>query len=176
MILGMVMLGFWFSIPLSLGKINTFLLGYWPQWQTNLYWYMLTFSVFGLIVINRKKWYCNWFCPFLGVQESLALMGGGKVQIPLRMQYWFSIFQLTLTWLAIVLAFYFRTPSQLNFELFGTFFNLTGSVFLFVLLALFLLASLFIKRPYCKIMCPVNALNDLVLGMNRLFSQIVHRS
>ena len=170
MIIGLVILGFWFSVPLSLGKVNLFLLGYWPQWQTNLYWYILIFSVFGLIMINGKKWYCNWFCPFLTVQECFALIGGGKVRIPRKMQYGFAMFQRILAWLAIVLAFYYRTPSQLNFEVFGAFFNLTGSVFLFVLLALFLLASLFIKRPYCHILCPVNALNDMMLELRKVIS------
>ena len=163
MIIGLIVLGFWFSVPLSLGKINLFLLGYWPQWQTSIYWYMLIFSVFGLILINKKKWYCNWFCPFLAVQECFAFIGGGKVRIGRKMLYWFTMFQRTLTWLAILLAFYYRTPAQLDYELFSTLFNLTGSIFLFLLLALFLMASMFIKRPYCQVLCPVNALNDLML-------------
>ncbi|KAA3663743.1 MAG: FMN-binding protein, partial [Chloroflexi bacterium] len=41
LITGMVVLGFWFNFPLTISKINTFLLGFCPQWQTNLYWYFL---------------------------------------------------------------------------------------------------------------------------------------
>lgn len=161
--IGFIILGCWFSIPLSLGKVNVFLLGYWPHWQTSLYWYMLLFSVFGLILINRKKWYCNWFCPFLAAQEYLALIGGGKIRLPANVQFGLAMFQRILAWLAVMLALYFRSPVKYNYELFGTLFNFTGSLFFFVLLGLFLIASLFIRLPYCHILCPVNAINDLFL-------------
>lgn len=157
---GLAILGLWLSIPLSLGKINMFLLGFWPQWQTNLYWYMLLFGVFGILLINGKRWYCNWICPFLAVQEGLSFIGGGKIKIPLKARYWFILLQRVLAWLAIILAFLYRTPSKLNYELFGAFFNLTAPMIIFFILAIFLIASLFIKRPYCNILCPINALND----------------
>ena len=162
--IGLMVFGFWFSVPLSLGKTNMFLLGYFPEWQTGLYWYMLIFSVFGLILIYNKNWYCNWICPFLATQECLALIGGRKIKIPWKWQRGFSLFQRTLTWAAVVTALYFQTPVKINFELFGVFFNLTGSVFLFSLLGLFLIASMFVKRPYCKILCPVNAINDFLMA------------
>jgi len=38
---GLIVLGFWYAIPLSLSKFNTFILGFWPDWHTNLYWYLL---------------------------------------------------------------------------------------------------------------------------------------
>ncbi|HCC70648.1 MAG TPA: hypothetical protein DEQ09_05790 [Bacteroidales bacterium] len=164
---GLVILGLWFSIPLSLGKINMLLLGYWPDWHTNLYWYMLIFSVFGITLVNDKRWYCNWICPFLAVQEGLAFIGGGKVRISLKARYWFRLLQRVLVWVAIVMAFLYRTPSKFNYELFGAFFNLTATIILFFLLAIFLIASLFIKRPYCNILCPINALNDLITEIRK---------
>lgn len=38
--------GFWFSVPLTLSRINLFLLGYWPDWYDNLYWYILVLGFF----------------------------------------------------------------------------------------------------------------------------------
>jgi len=37
MIVGMVVLGFVYNSPLTISYINKFLMGFWPQWQTNLY-------------------------------------------------------------------------------------------------------------------------------------------
>ena len=169
LISGMFILGFWFTIPLSVNKINQFLLGYWPDWHTNLYWYMLIFSVFSIILFNKKKLYCNWFCPFGAVQDCLALIGGGKVSIPKNIGNIFTVIQRTLVWLALLLALYYRTPSFFDYEIFSTFFALTGTLLMFGLMAIFVIASLFIKRPWCRILCPIEALEDLTLGIrNRI--------
>ena len=172
LISGMFILGFWFTIPLSVNKINQFLLGYWPEWHTNLYWYMLIFSVFTILFFNKKKLYCNWFCPFRATQDLLALIGGGKVRIPKKIGDIFIIVQRTLVWLVLILALYYRTPSFFNYEIFSTFFALTGTSLMFGLMAIFVIASLFIKRPWCKILCPIEALEDLTLGIrNRIINK-----
>ncbi len=161
MLAGMFILGFWFTVPLSINKTNQFLLGYWPDWHINLYWYMLIFSVFGMILINKKKLYCNWFCPFGAVQDCMALIGGGKIKIQKKLSTIFTILQRTLVWLVLLFAFYYRTPSFLNYEIFSTFFALTGTSLMFGLMAIFMIASMFIRRPWCKILCPIEALSDL---------------
>ncbi|MCK4888698.1 MAG: 4Fe-4S binding protein [Candidatus Aminicenantes bacterium] len=160
MLAGMFILGFWFTVPLSINKVNQFLLGYWPDWHINLYWYMLIFSVFGIILINKKRLYCNWFCPFGAAQDCMALIGGGKIRIPKKLSRIFIIIQRTLVWLVLLYALYYRTPSFLNYEIFSTFFALTGTSLMFGLMAIFIIASMFIKRPWCKILCPIEAISD----------------
>jgi len=172
LISGMFILGFWFTIPLSINKVNQFLLGYWPDWHINLYWYMLIFSVFGMILINRKRLYCNWFCPFGAVQDCMALIGGGKIKIPKKLSRIFTIIQRTLLWLVLLFAFYYRTPSFMNYEIFSTSFALTGTSLMFGLMAIFIIASLFIKRPWCKILCPIEALSDVTSNIRDLIIRL----
>ena len=168
LISGIIILGFWLSIPLSLSKINSFLLGYWPDWHSNLYWYMLIISVFGLTLIKKKNYYCHWFCPFGAAQEILGLIGGAKFKLSKSVRVSFLVFQRLLLWSAISLAFFYRTPSKLNYEVFGPFFNLTGASLLFVLTIIFILAAMFTDRPWCKLMCPINGITDFLTTLRKV--------
>jgi len=64
--------------------------------------------------------------------------------------------------LAVILALYFRNPVKLNYEIFGVALSLTGSTFLFVMTGLFIIASLFIRRPWCTYLCPIEAVADFI--------------
>jgi polyferredoxin len=57
---------------------------------------------------------------------------------------------------AVCMALLFRNPGFSSFEIFGTFFNLNGSNYQFALLALILLLSLFVYRPWCNYLCPLH--------------------
>jgi polyferredoxin len=65
--------------------------------------------------------------------------------------------------LAIILAALTAfNPGVFNYEVYGALFHLVGSDFLFILLAVILLTSLFIKRPWCRYLCPVRAVLDFL--------------
>jgi len=78
MLLGLFILGFWFSVPLTLSKINAFLLGYFPDWHTQIFWYLLVGGFLITLVLTKKNIYCNWICPLVGLQECLGSVGGAK--------------------------------------------------------------------------------------------------
>jgi NosR/NirI family nitrous oxide reductase transcriptional regulator len=155
MIVGLVFLGFAFNSPFVLTHINMVLLGYWPDWRTHLFWYIL---IAGLFLFKaRRDWnvYCYDFCPFGAAQDVLAQVGGAKprkVKWP-KLLLWS---QRGLVILAVSLALIFRNPSFTSFEIFGTMFRLTGSNFQFVLMAIIILLSLFLYRPWCRYLCPLH--------------------
>ncbi len=159
---GLFVLGFWYNLPLTISKINSFLLGFWPQWQTNLYWYFLLGGILFVLTADNKNAYCAWFCPFGAAQECLGVIGGAK-RVGLR-QYrrLFVWLQRGLAWLAIVLALLFRNPGVSSYEVFGTLFSLTGSTVLFALTGIVLVMSLFFKRPWCNFLCPLDPVYDLI--------------
>ena len=69
---GLVFLGFLFNSPFVLAHINMVLIGYWPEWQTHLFWYIL---IIGLLLFKAtEEWnvYCYDFCPFGALQEIAA--------------------------------------------------------------------------------------------------------
>jgi NosR/NirI family nitrous oxide reductase transcriptional regulator len=159
---GLFILGFWFSMPLTLSKLNTFLLGYLPDWHTQLYWYLMIGGFVLSIVITRKNIYCNWICPLGGLQECLGTIGGAKPRFSRRFNGIMKWVQRGVALLAILLALYFRNPVQLNYEIFGVALSLTGATYLFILTGIFIVASVFIKRPWCNYLCPVVPVEDVL--------------
>jgi NosR/NirI family transcriptional regulator, nitrous oxide reductase regulator len=163
MIAGLVLLGFVFDQMLTLSLINRFLLGFWPQWQTGLYWYLLLIGVFFSAAFDRKNPYCEWFCPFGAAQECLGAAGGARARTPQRYRALLTWLQRGLAWLAIVIALILHNPGVSSYEVFGTLFALLGSTWQVILLGMVLLAALFIKRPWCQYLCPVRPVVEFVL-------------
>jgi uncharacterized protein with FMN-binding domain len=152
---GLVFLGFAFNSSFVLAHINMVLLGYWPEWQTHFYWYLL---IAGLLLFKATdEWnvYCYDFCPFGAMQEIAAKIGGARPQ-RLRWHQGLVWAQRLLTLGAISLALVYRNPGLSSFEIFGTAFRLEGSSFQFALLAIMLLSSLFLYRPWCRHLCPLH--------------------
>jgi hypothetical protein len=159
---GMIVLGFWYNLPLTISKINTFLLGFWPQWQTNLYWYFLIGGLFLVLTVDNKNAYCAWFCPFGAAQECMGVIGGAKLAGPRKYRRFFLWLQRGLAWAAIMIALLFRNPGVSSYEVFGTLFSFTGSMVLFVLLGIMLVMSMFVKRPWCNFLCPLDPVYDII--------------
>ena len=161
MLIGMIVLGFIYTRPLTLSDINKFLLGFWPAWQTNLYWYLLIGGILLVFTVDNKNPYCEWFCPFGAAQECMGVIGGAKTRSVGRNKNLLLWVQRGLAWLAIVLALLFRNPGLTSYEVFGTLFDLNGSGFQFAILGIVLVASLFIRRPWCTYLCPLRPVTDL---------------
>lgn len=162
MLTSLVILGFWFSVPLTLSRINLFLLGFWPDWHENLYWYILVFGFFLMLLVTRKNIYCSWICPLGCIQDGLGFVGAAKSRFSRNINSVTIWAQRGVAWLAIILALYYRNPVKVNYEIFGVSLSLTGSTYLFIMTGIFFMASLFIKRPWCNYLCPITPVADLV--------------
>lgn len=163
MITGLLLIGFCLSQPLSLSKMNSFLIGYWPQWQTNIYWYLLFGGGFIVLISTNKRVYCNWICPFGASQKCLGLIGGAKFSFKGRTKVIIKWIQRALAFSAIATALYFRNPGKMNYEIFGTFFSFTGTSILFFITGVYVLSSMFIKQPYCNTLCPITPVEEFIL-------------
>jgi hypothetical protein len=162
LITGLVVLGFIYNNPLTIAYINKLLLGFWPQWQTNLYWYILIGGILFVFTVDNKNPYCVWFCPFGAAQECMGALGGAKVRASGKYRYFLKWLQRGLAWGAILIALLYRNPSVTSFEIFGTLFELIGSNVQFILLGLVLVASLFIRRPWCTYLCPLQPVDEFI--------------
>lgn len=161
MIVGMVVLGFVYNQPLTLSVVNKFLIGYWPPWQTHLYWYLLIGGMLFVFTVDNKNPYCHWFCPFGATQECLGAVGGAKIQSAGKYHRFLKWVQRALAWSAIFLALMLANPGVSSYEIFGTFFDLVGSNLQYLLLGIVLLAAMLIKRPWCNYLCPLSPVMDL---------------
>ena len=155
MLVGLVFIGFYFNQLFTLSMINQLLLGYFPPLHSHLYWYLLFGGIFLVLTIDNKNPYCQWFCPFGAAQECIGIVGGAKNR-------GVGKFNEAITWtlrflvlFAIIAALLIRNPGVTSYEVFGTLFKLTGSNFQFAILGIVLVSSIFIKRPWCRYLCPV---------------------
>jgi len=161
MLIGMIVLGFIYTRPLTISDVNKFLLGFWPTWQINLYWYLLIGGMLLVFTVDNKNPYCEWFCPFGAAQECMGSIGGAKSRSVGKSRNLLIWIQRGLAWFAIILALLFRNPGLTSYEIFGTLFDLTGSSWQFALLGIILITSLFIRRPWCNYLCPLRPVTDL---------------
>lgn len=176
MLMGMIILGFIYTRPLTLSDISRFLLGFWPEWQTHLYWYLLIGGILFVFTVDNKNPYCEWFCPFGAAQECMGIIGGARTRPPGRFKHILKWIHRGLAWLAIILAMLFRNPGLTSYEIFGTFFDLNGSPLQFALLGIILIASLFIRRPWCSYLCPLRPVTDLYRAFRKWIIEIWKRS
>jgi uncharacterized protein with FMN-binding domain len=167
LITGLLVLGFWLNRPLTIANINQLLLGYWPSWHTNLYWYILIGGVFFVFTADNKNPYCEWFCPFGAAQECIGVVGDAKVHSAGKFKEHLKWGQRGLAWLAIVLALVFRNPGLSSYEVFGSLFDLVGSTFQYAVLGIVLIGSLFIKRPWCTYLCPLRPVDEFIRMVRR---------
>lgn len=170
---GMVLLGFIYNKPLTLSMVNQALLGYWPQWQTNLYWFLLIGGILFVFTVDNKNPYCEFFCPFGAAQECMGVIGGAKNRSPGRSsrEFWKWVHR-GLVWVAIIIALVFRNPGISSYEIFGTLFKLVGNNYQFILLGLVLIVSLFVKRPWCNYLCPLHPVEEFIRVIRRWIKEL----
>jgi NosR/NirI family transcriptional regulator, nitrous oxide reductase regulator len=173
MLVGMVVLGFMYNKPLTLSMFNQLLLGYFPQWQTNLYWFLLIGGILFVFTVDNKNPYCEFFCPFGAAQECMGVIGGAKNRTPGRKtrEFWKWVHR-TLLWVAVIIALVFRNPGISSYEIFGTLFKLVGNNLQFILLGLVLIVSLFVKRPWCNYLCPLHPVEEFIRVIRRWIKEL----
>ncbi len=126
---------------------------YWQQ----LLWFLALIPITYLL---GKVW-CGWICHLGALQEFIFLPGRLNILKSAKAQKVMRVIRIIL--LVVLIAqliisqsnFFVKIdPFKVAFNLFST--TTTG----YILLALLLISSLFIFRPFCKMICPIG----LVLG------------
>lgn len=167
MLAGMVVVGFIYTLPLTIAQVITFLSGYWPDWHSHLYWYMLIGGILFVTTVDAKNPYCSWFCPFGAMQECLAKISSAKYYRPRRYSDLLTWIQRGLALSAIVLGLALRRPGIAGYEPFATLFDLRGTAIQWVFLVVILLASLLVYRPFCNYLCPLDPVVDFIGEIRR---------
>ena len=170
MLVGLFVIGFYYSQPLSLSLINQLLLGYFPPIHSHLYWYLMLGGVFFVLTIDNKNPYCYWFCPFGTAQECLGIIGGAKNRTSKKIKDVFKWSLRIISFVAIIIALLLRNPGVTSYEVFGTLFKLTGSNYQFAILGIVLVLSMFIKRPWCNYLCPLKPVGDNLINVSSWIS------
>lgn len=175
LIAGMIVLGFLYTAPLTIAQVIAFISGYWPDWQNNLYWYLLIGGILFVTTLDAKNPYCGWFCPFGAVQECLATLSGVKIYRPRQLDKLLTWVQRGLALAAIFLGLSLRRPGAAAFEPFPTLFDLRGTALQWSFLVLVLIASLLVYRPFCNYLCPLDPVIEFIAEIRRMIEEIWRR-
>lgn len=112
----------------------------------------------GLILLSYffGRIWCGWVCHLGALQEFLYKPGKLKITLTPSVQKTFRIIRVIALVALILQLIYTRTnlyikidPFKVAFNMFST--NVTG----YVLLAILIISSFFIYRPFCRSLCPV---------------------
>ena len=120
---------------------------------------LFTIPVVLTFIVGRA--FCGWICPLGAVQELIH-----RKESPLRCYHGLPrSIDRPLKWLKFLVLIYFGYLSWVSssnafskHEPFKTLFNLSGSSLSLWILALLLLLSIFISRPFCRYVCPLGAI------------------
>jgi NosR/NirI family transcriptional regulator, nitrous oxide reductase regulator len=155
LIISLIFLGFVYNQPITISRIVAVINGYLPEVRNEFYLYLLLGGSVLTLIFTGKNVYCHSVCPFGAAQEVLGKTGRAKT---FRTGYYTKLkyLQWTITFAAVIAALLLNDPSVAQYEVFGAFFQLTASNILFAVLIIVIILSLFIKRPWCNFMCPVN--------------------
>jgi hypothetical protein len=164
---GMVVLGFIYTVPLTITMVISFLSGYWPDFYSNLYWYLLIGGILFVTTVDAKNPYCTWFCPFGAFQECLAAISGAKAYRPSSLSEPLKWVQRGLALTAVLFGLALRRPGVAGYEPFDTLFDLQGAAIKWAFLLLIVFASLLIYRPFCNYLCPIDPVVDFIAAARR---------
>ncbi len=162
MLTGMIVLGFVYTAPLTIANFISLASGYWPDWHTNLYWYLLIGGILFVTSAQGKNPYCSWFCPFGAYQECLAAVSGAKPYRPRALHSALIWVQRGLALAAVILGLALRRPGAASYEPFPVLFDLRGNALEWGLLVAVSLASLMMYRPFCSYLCPLAPVVDYI--------------
>lgn len=172
LIAGMVFIGFIYTAPLTITMIISLLSGYWPDWHTNLYWYLLIGGILFVTTVDAKNPYCSWFCPFGAFQECLAAVAKARRYRPRDLNMPLKWVQRGLALTAIALGLVLRRPGVASYEPFATLFDLRGTAVQWIFLVLLVFASLMMYRPFCGYLCPIDPVVDMIAATRRWVKEV----
>ena len=169
---GLVCLGFVYDNPLTISMVNQLLLGFWPQWHTSLYLYLLVGGILILFIVEGKNPYCRWICPFGAAQDCIGKITNARSRSIGSFRGFLKWTHRFITLLAILVALYYRSPGFTGYEVFGALFKMWGSAFQFIVIALVFFMSLYTIRPWCNFLCPIRPVDDYFRMMRKWIKEI----
>ncbi len=168
-LMSLLLLGFLFKSLLSITHFNNLILGNFPDNQ--YYWYLVVGLFAFSILVLGKNLYFAYICPMGIFQDYLAKLPVKKWKIKQRTYYQYPAIAMTLG--ILIYAAIANQPGFLGYEIFGPFFQLDWTSFLFYFALVNLVLALFIRRFWCRFLCPVGVIGRFLQNIRNLFTKRV---
>ncbi len=158
LVAGIFVVGVWLSTPFSILHVLNAAL---KRFSTDMLWLVVVGStVFSILIAGR--FYCGWLCPFGALSEFISRVPTGKWRVPVDIDdKWRNAKYFLLALVVLVVIPTGRTGFG-NFETYVTLFSLHGTYLMWAVVVVSLLASLRVRRFWCRFLCPVAALTGVL--------------
>ena len=163
LLLSILILGFWSNSLLSLAMFY--------NWITNgvsltMQWVVIIIAVVSITLplVTKKSFYCQYLCPFGAVQEFVGMIPTKKITVSAKLYKFFSVLRKVILLTLIVLL---ALGCGLDLSMTEPFsvFSYQSIIFEVALLAaVIVIASIFIKKPWCNYLCPTGT----ILGVAKM--------
>ena len=115
-----------------------------------------------LPIISGKNFYCSFLCPFGAMQELFGRIPFPKKNLPPKFMKGVAVFKIVML-IVIYALMIFKIMTDLTvFEPFSAFKFEAATLSSLVIAASFLIVSLFINRPWCRLFCPTGTLLNML--------------
>jgi Na+-translocating ferredoxin:NAD+ oxidoreductase RnfG subunit len=112
-------------------------------------------------LLGKRKYYCNWICPYGSAQELLGKLPVPKVEISKRGAEWMTWIRRVCFGTLFVLLWMGVGRDVLGYEPFSLFQPQAAAPAVLIISGVILLSSLFVHRPWCRCFCPLGELMDM---------------
>jgi len=160
MVFSLAYFGFYEPCPCPIGSISllssSILIE--PSFNINI---LVAFLAPIIVTLIVGRIFCGWICPVGVLQETARALGKLFYKKSIKVPSTLTKVKYAVLVAVIFASAFYSTPVYCRYDPFRLLFNLEVGPLL-VGAAAVLLASLFIDRPFCKIICPYGALLSLL--------------
>lgn len=160
--LSILILGFWSNSLLSLAMFY--------NWITNgisltMQLVIIFIAAVSIILplVTKKSFYCQYLCPFGAVQEFVGMIPVKKITVSAKLYKFFAVLRKVILLTLLVLLASGVTFDLSMVEPFSIFSYQTIIFEVALLTAVIVVASIFIKKPWCNYICPTGTIFKLTM-------------
>lgn len=112
-------------------------------------------------VLGKKKYYCNWICPYGSAQELLGKLPVPKIEITQQTAKWMAWMRRACFGMLFVTLWMGLGREVLGYDPFSLFQPEAAAPVVLVVSCVILFMSMFVHRPWCRCVCPLGELLDM---------------
>ena len=160
LLLNVCVTGFWCGQFLSVSMLRG-----WIQNGLDPLLYLPALLMFIVAIVmpflHRPHHYCTWICPYGSLQELAYRLPVPKIKVSNGVFKLMRLIRMLALMLLLLLLWMGMGAGLLDYEPFTAFMLNAATPAVLVLATLFVIAGLFIPRPWCRCLCPMGTLLEL---------------